>query len=203
MKLSSFSSMNKTKTCKVNSKIMPVQASKKLFAEISLVAQIRSLDMRSVLQFPPGPLPWGFSEPMGALKRRSKATLLHKLEDPVEPLERVSGDYAMVFDGIAHAQQSQVTNKTFGQLSMNLLEKFLTTSSKADRIDIVFDVYCDVSIKNVERKRLSKGQLLFKTVIAMSQIKKWGSFLSCSRKTKFSCGILCLTVEEHRKPTKN
>ena len=38
MKLSSFSSMNKTKTCKVNSKIIPVQASKERFAKISLVA---------------------------------------------------------------------------------------------------------------------------------------------------------------------
>ena len=28
--------------------------------------------------------------------------LLHKLESPVEPLERVSGDYAMVFDGMAY-----------------------------------------------------------------------------------------------------
>ena len=40
IKLSSFSSVNKTKTCKVNSKIVPVQASKELFAKISLVAQI-------------------------------------------------------------------------------------------------------------------------------------------------------------------
>ena len=40
--------INKTKTCKVNSKITPVQAGKELFAKISLVAQIRSLDMRSV-----------------------------------------------------------------------------------------------------------------------------------------------------------
>ena len=40
MKLSLFSSMNKIKTCKVNSKIIPIQASKKIFAKISLVAQI-------------------------------------------------------------------------------------------------------------------------------------------------------------------
>ena len=174
MDLSSFSSMNKTKTWKVNSTIIPVQASKELFAKISLVAHIRSLDMRSIFKFPLGPLPWALAEPMGTLKKTSKATFLHKLEGPVEPLERVSGDYAMVFDGM-------VTNKTFGQLSTDLLEKILTTGSKVARIDVVFDVYCDLSIKNVERKRRSKDQLLFKSIIATSQIKQWGSFLSCNK----------------------
>ena len=143
MKLSSFSSMNKTKKCKVNLKIIPVQASKELFAKISLVAQIPSLDMRSVFKFP--------------TSKTSKATLLHKLEGPVEPLEKVSGDYAMVFDRMTYVQQSQVSNKTFSQLSTDLLEKILTTGSKAARSGVVFDVYRNLFIKNVERNRRSKG----------------------------------------------
>ena len=89
---------------KVNSEIIPVQVSKERFARISLIARIQSLDMRSVLKFPIGPLPWALAEPMGPLKKTFKATLLHKLEGPVEPLERVSGDYAMVFDGMAYVQ---------------------------------------------------------------------------------------------------
>ena len=181
MDLSSFSSMNKNKTCKVNSTIIPVQASKELFAKISLVAHIRSLDMRSVFKFPLGPLPWALAEPVGTLKKTSKATFLHKLEGPVEPLERVSGDYAMVFDGMVYVQQSQVTNKTFGQLSTDLLEKILTTGSKVARIDVVFDVYRDLSIKNVERKRRSKDQLLFKSIIATSQIKQWDHFFLATK----------------------
>jgi len=108
---------------------------------------------------------------MGTLKKTSKATLLHKLEGPVEPLERVSGDYAIVFDGMAYVQQSQVNNKTFSELSTDLLYKILAIGSKAARIDVFFDVYLDLSIKNVERNRRSKGQLLFKTIIATSQIK--------------------------------
>ena len=115
------------------------------------------------------------------------------MEGPVEPLERVNGDYAMVFDGMAYVQQSQVTN----------LEKILTIGSKAARIDVMFDVYRDIFIKNVERNRLSKGQLLLKTIITTSQMKQWGSFLPCNEKKKLSCGTLCLTVEKRRKPTKN
>lgn len=45
--------------------------------------------------------------------------------------------------------------------------------------NVLFDVYRDLSFKNVERNRRSKGQLLFKTIIATTQIKQWGSFLSC------------------------
>ena len=101
MKLSTFSSMIKIKTCRVNSKIIPVQSSKELFANVSLVAQIRSLNMRSVFKFPLGPLPWSLAEPIGTLKKTSKAALLHKLEGPVETIENVSGDYAMIFDGMA------------------------------------------------------------------------------------------------------
>ena len=51
-KLASFTSINKVKKCKVNSKIVPFQVTKDLFAKISLVAQIRSLNMRVAFEFP-------------------------------------------------------------------------------------------------------------------------------------------------------
>ena len=84
MKLSTFSIMNKIKTCRVNSKIIPVEASKEPFAKVSLVAQIRSLNMRSVFKFLLWPLPWSLAESIGTLKKTSKASLLHKLDGPVE-----------------------------------------------------------------------------------------------------------------------
>ena len=49
--LATFTSMNKIKTCKVNSKDIPYQASKNLFAKIALVAQIRSLNLRQISSF--------------------------------------------------------------------------------------------------------------------------------------------------------
>ena len=178
MDLSSFSSMNKTKTWKVNSTIIPVQASKELFAKISLVAHIRSLDMRSVFKFPLGPLPWALAEPMGTLKKTSKATFLHKLEGPVEPLEKVSGDYAMVFDGMVCPTVSSHQQNLWPTFDGSAREN---PHYRFKRINVVFDVYRDLSIKNVERKRRSKDQLLFKSIIATSQIKQWGSFLSCNK----------------------
>jgi hypothetical protein len=54
MNLETFTNMNKIKICKINSKLIPLQASRDLFAKISLIAQKRSLDMRLVFKFPLG-----------------------------------------------------------------------------------------------------------------------------------------------------
>ena len=54
------------------------------------------LDVKTVFKFPLCPLLSAFAEQMGSLKMTSKATLSHGLEGPFEPLEKVSGDYAMV-----------------------------------------------------------------------------------------------------------
>ena len=52
---------------------------------------------------------------------------------------------------------------------------------KTSRIEVVFDDYRNVSIKNVERNRRSSGnQLLFKTIVSSTVIKQWPLFLSCN-----------------------
>ena len=75
----------------------------------------------------------------------------------MKKIENVSGDYAMIFDGMTYVLQSQVTQKTFGQLSMGLLSKVLTTGVRASRIDVVFYVHRDLSIK---RKKETDDQKL-------------------------------------------
>ena len=61
----------------------------------------------------------------------------------------VSGKYALIVDGVAFVQQAQVSNKTYGQLAMDLLERILKAGMKASRIDVVFDEYRNKSIKNI------------------------------------------------------
>ena len=159
--LATFTSMNKIKTCKVNSKVIPLQASKNIFAKIGLVAQIRSLNLRQVFKFS-----------LGTLKETSKAALLHKLEETVEPIVKVSGKYALIVDGMAFVQQAQVSNKTFGQLAMDLLEWILKAGMKESRIDAVFDQYRNKSTKNIERSRKSRGELVFKRIVVSAEIKQ-------------------------------
>ena len=106
--------MKKVKPCKVNSKIVPLQATKDVFAKITLVAQIRSFDLRSIFKFPLGPLPCALAEPSGALKETSKASLLHKIESKVDSLDSLHGEQVLIIDGMTYIQQSKVYNKSFG-----------------------------------------------------------------------------------------
>ena len=68
--------MNKIKTCTVNSKVIPLQASKSLFTKIALVAQIISLNLRQVFKFPLRPMPWSLAEPQA--RRNSGTNCEHK-----------------------------------------------------------------------------------------------------------------------------
>ena len=126
--------MNKIKICKVNSKVIPLQASKNLFAKIALVSQIRSLNLRQVFKFPVRPMQWSLGEPLCTLEKTSKAALLHKVEGTVEPIVNLSGKYALIVDRMTFVQQAQVSNKTFGRLAMDLLERILKAGIKSSKL---------------------------------------------------------------------
>lgn len=67
LNLATFTLVNKIKTCRVNSNVIPLQASKNLFAKIL------SLNLRLVFKFPLGGPPRSLAEPIGTLKKTSKA----------------------------------------------------------------------------------------------------------------------------------
>ena len=69
---------------------------------------------------------------------------------------------------------------TFSILAMDLLNRILLFGMRAGRIDVIFDEYRNLSMKNIERNRMSRGQLLFKKIVATTAIKYWWSFLSCN-----------------------
>ena len=191
MKLGTFTTMNKTKNCKVKSKIVPLQATKDLFVKISFVAQIRSIDMISIFQFPLGPLPWSLAEPIGSLKKTSKAALLHKLEGKVHPIESIQGPHTLIVDGMAYVQQTKVADKMFGDFALDLLQRILVIVVRATRIDVIFDDYRDSSIKNIERSRRSAGNLLFQSIVSSTAIKQWGLFLPSGKNKNSLVKIIC------------
>ena len=68
----------------------------------------------------------------------------------------------------------KVRNKevTFNKFADELLQHALTSSSDAKRIDIVFDVYRENSIKNAERGHREVGRLHFKNMQGSLYIKQ-------------------------------
>ena len=117
---------------------------------------------------------------MGELRTTSKASLLHLIEKDVNTEEFVEGETVAVLDGIALVQKLRTSGKTFGELSQDLAEIVLALGKNSSRIDFVFDVYRDESIKNAEGTRRSTGRLLYHNLKPSQPVKQWSNFLSSS-----------------------
>ena len=102
---------------------------------------------------------------MDELRKTSKVAPLHKIEKGICPLEQLPQSHAAIIDGIAVVQMFKAAGLTFGQLADGMLHSIINACKDAARIDIVFDVYKQVSIKNAERVRRCKNKLIFKDII--------------------------------------
>ena len=104
--------------------------------------------------------------------------MLHKLEQDVEPVSDLPIGCAILMDGMALVQQIKTTKMTYSQFATVLLKKVLSIGRDSSRIDVVFDVYLDNSIKDVERNRCSCGELKLQQIIPDAEIKQWALLLS-------------------------
>ena len=75
--------MLKTKSMKVRGKDIIIQADKHLMARMLVVAQNRSRDLRNVLAYELGPVPWSISAIDGGFAKTIKSSLLSLLENDV------------------------------------------------------------------------------------------------------------------------
>ena len=82
-----------------------------------------------------------------------------------------------VIDGMALVRKIKGTGLTFNQLANDLLNTVFETGIESTRINVVFDVYKDYSIKNAERKRRCEDSLHFKKIIGSQTIRQWNTFL--------------------------
>ena len=87
------------------------------------------------------------AEALGSVKKISEASFLHKVEGSVESLESLNRQHALIVDGMAYVLQSKVVNQTFGDFSNDLLQRILVVGARSSRIDVIFDDYCELSIK--------------------------------------------------------
>lgn len=151
-----------------------------IFGKLLLISKCRPIDLKEVFSYPLGPVPWSLATPLGGLVKTNKANLMHELEKGVIPLTREPSEYCSIIDGMALVRKLQVAGKTFDEFAVLLFESSRRMSKKASRIDIVFDVYRDLSIKNAERSRRSdsSANAIFQIIIGSQPIRQWTSFLS-------------------------
>ena len=174
LRLQTFSSLRKTVTVKCKDKTIQIKANPNLFGQIAIIMQKRELDVREVFKYPLGPFPWALAGVMGDLKKTNKATLLHCNKATLTgPLDLFPDDYASIFDGMAIVQKARATGLTFGELAHQMFQSILSSSRGAKRIDVVFDVYMENSIKSAERLRRSTENLTFQQLIPSYPIKQY------------------------------
>ena len=178
-KLKTFSEINKPRVARSTNKETVLKADNKLFGHIVLIRTSRKLDVKSVLTHPLGPLPWSLGNCYGTLKKTSKSTLAQQLEKNVLLAEAIPQPSTCIIDGMSLVQKVHGDNKTFAELSDAIFMSALRTGAESSRIDVVFDVYLDESIKNAERvNRGSDSGILFSNIVAGHKVRQWRGLLS-------------------------
>ncbi len=153
LKLKTFSDMKNRMSAKACGKEVILHADRNLFGRMILAAQSRTLDIKEVLSHPLGPIPWSLATPDGSLRKTSKASLAHTLVHNVPVAEVIPAPSACIIDGMSLLHKMKADHKSFGHLSEQIMALALQESAQCERLDIVFDVYSQSSIKNVERLR--------------------------------------------------
>ena len=180
MKLRTMKSLTVKKTVKTSNGVIQLRADRSLFARLTIIAQTSSMDMRLVLSFPLGPLPWSLACPDGAPVKTNKAKLLHYLEKDAQSLHNLPADCAWIVDGMAVLQSLSTSPPTFADLAAAVVQLILARHHTAGgRVGLVFDCYWDISIKAAERNKRSVGGGLCMKITSRSQKcpKQWAKVL--------------------------
>ena len=196
-KLKTFSDMNKTKQLQTNNRSIILKADTSLFGRIIVITQERSLQMDIIVSHPLGPLPWAFSTPDGPLRKTNKASLASLVQKNVQVSEEVPVNSAAVIDSMSLVHRLKGDQLTFGDVAMTVLSMAMEEGVRCNRIDVVFDTYKELSIKNSERQLRGEESAHHLVNITSTQIvRQWRNFLTgVSNKTS----LITFIVNEWRK----
>ena len=178
-KLKTFGALSETKKVAKNKDAETVlRADRNLFARMIIIAESRNLQMQDVLKHPLGPLPASLACNNGFPRKTNKAQLGKELEKLIQPTEVVARPSAYLIDGMALVQKLKVDYLTFGEIADMILSRALREGKDSKRVDVVFDVYRDISIKSAERElRGESDAITFKNLASGQKVKQFKTFL--------------------------
>ena len=151
-----FDPLRKMKLKSSKDLVLPLRMDRALFGRMALLGQFRKIDMKTMFTFLLGPLPWSLADPYGLPRKKNKAKLSQQLERNTDEAEKCPDNATSIFDGmtVLHKFKPPV-GATFHVVADKVFEVVKNNSSK--RVDVVFDVYPDQSIKNAERAKRAPG----------------------------------------------
>ena len=178
-KLKTFSDLNQKKQLTSGNRTVALKADRSLFGRIIVMAQGRDIQMEDILSHPLGPLPWALSTPDGFLRQTNKAALATLIQKNVQPAERIPDNCAAVIDGMSLVQKVNADNLSFGDVADTVFNMALREGEQCKRIDVVFDTYQEISIKNSERSKPGEetGHQL-RSIPSSQIVRQWRTFLT-------------------------
>lgn len=176
--LKTFTALTKTKTvAKGKGTETVLRADRNLFARMIIIAESRNVQMQDVLKHPLGSLPASLASNNGFHRKTNKAQLGKELEKLIEPTEVISKPSAYLIDGMALVQKMKVDYLTFGEIADKILSRVLREGDSSDRVDVVFDVYRDISIKSAEKEiRGESDAITFKNLASGHKVRQFKNF---------------------------
>ena len=156
-----------------NGKETILKADRNLFSIMALISQSRNLGMKTVLSHPLGPSPWALATSAGTLRKTNKAVLGNTLEKLSQIADIIPSKSVCIIDAMSIVQKTKGGHTTFEELSAALFRRMLIEGGTSERIDVIFDVYREKSIKNIEReKRGANESLRFKNISGNHKIQQ-------------------------------
>ena len=148
--------------------------------------------MKNFLTHSLGYMPSYLAASDGSLHKTSKAALLTFLEKLSPPAECLKDNTTCIIDAMSIDQKQKCNQKTFFEVGELLYSRFLMESEQCQRINTIFYVYRDKSIKNVERfdKRGAAAAAAFKSILGSHNIKQC-SHLSKDQGKRWSLFAFC------------
>ena len=179
-RLKTFSALSKTKTLAKGKDIETVlRVDRNFFAWMVIIAESRNLQMQYVLNHPLGPLPASLASNNGFPGKTNKEQLGKELEKLIHPTVEVTRPSAYLIDGTALVQKLTVDYLTFAEIADQILSRVLPEGEGSNSVDVVFDVYRDISIKSAERELRGKSDAItFKNRAAGQKVKQFKEFFT-------------------------
>ena len=102
----------------MNGRLVILKSDRALFGRMIVTGQCRDINMKDMLCYPLGPLPWSLANPDGSLRKTNKAVLATNIKkNPLD--DAVPAHSATIIDGMAlvqhltpDAQQTTFGNRT-------------------------------------------------------------------------------------------
>lgn len=176
-KIQTFGSMKKMSNSVRNksNKEIKVTAQRNIYGQLIMLAVEHQIDLRKLMSYPLGPIPWTLATSDGSMVKTNKAVLLHKLEchgSNVNASE--NGNISThIIDGNVMLHSLISIPETFGQLAKTV---FLCLP-KVQVVHFVTDSYKEKSIKCTERIRRGTSDTITLKGRSTKVPRDWKSFL--------------------------